>query len=529
MTTMTLLLDQLRSRGTDRAIVAIGTMLFLALCALYWPFVADDAYIVGRYAQNAAAGNGLVYNIGERVSALTSPLHALLEAVLAYCGLDPVKSYRIIAPMLVLAGWFYAVRENGVRGHTLLLFTAMSLLSPFVVLWTVGGLETAILVCLATLFASRLVVLKRVGTADGHDFVWLGLLAALMFLTRYDSALVTVPVLLAIATVECHRAVLWLGATLCVTMVSSWLLFSAIYYGDIFPTSYYLKFASGGTPAIDSLSALLNFGLLSGLFLFVFLLRPATLDRYAPLPKAILRGVTFSVVLFLLYASRASGQHMMFGYRLFTPYLMGASLALTLAVTNPRPLLTALFLGWQIVMGATVNFVGVNPAPLTRLPWLDRAYTEYEFVTPMAYGRFMNMLRSDAIEIGTHWRKTGGKEVPRIYLRTGGTGYWLPDFYVYETLISFRHDCGEPIIAMINASHYVQQLGISVTGNMVENIGRARRDIADDTPLLFASVIDWMGSKLTGYLYGPEPTLLHLGSQIGSKCFIESQPVSSKG
>ncbi|MGJ8611787.1 MAG: hypothetical protein ACSHWY_11865 [Octadecabacter sp.] len=67
--------------GFDRAFIAISIVVFLTLCATFWPFVADDAYIVGRYAMNAAAGDGLVCNIGERVSALTSPLHALLETL----------------------------------------------------------------------------------------------------------------------------------------------------------------------------------------------------------------------------------------------------------------------------------------------------------------------------------------------------------------------------------------------------------------------------------------------------------------
>lgn len=123
----------------DRVIIAGGATVFLALCALFWPFVADDAYIVGRNAANAAAGHGLVYNVGEQVSALTSPLHALLETAFAFVGLDPVLSYRLIAPVLVLAGWVQACRETGVRGRTLLLFTALSLGSPFLALWTVGG------------------------------------------------------------------------------------------------------------------------------------------------------------------------------------------------------------------------------------------------------------------------------------------------------------------------------------------------------------------------------------------------------
>lgn len=509
------------SRGTKAPhplLIAAAALVFVALCALYWPFAADDAFIVGRYARNAAAGHGLVYNIGEQVSALTSPLHALIEAALASFGLAPVESYRLLAPLLVLAGWVAALRETGIRGSAFVIFTAASLLSPFVALWTVGGLETPLLCCLATLFTARLVVISGTGAARPRDLIWLGLLAGLLFLTRYDSALVTAPILLAVLTVEYRRPALWLGAALCLALAGGWLVFAAGYYGDIFPTSYYLKFANGGRPGIDSLSALLNFVLLSGLWLIALRLRPAPISAKPLLARAILRGAAFSLALFVVYASRSSGQHMMFGYRLFVPYLMAASLVLALALPEARRGLAAAVLAAQAGMIAVVGFVGINPAPLTRIPGLDRAYAEYEFITPATYGDFLQMLRDDAREITAHWQAQAREDQPRIYLRTGGTGYWLPEFYVYETLVSYRHDCGVPMAAMVDAAHYMQQLGFSQVGTVVEDRGRARDDVADDATLLFATEMDWMGRHTTGYLYGPDPIPLDLGPTLASPC-----------
>ncbi len=40
--------------------------------------VPEDALIYARYISNALAGNGLVYNVGEHVNALTSPLFSYL-------------------------------------------------------------------------------------------------------------------------------------------------------------------------------------------------------------------------------------------------------------------------------------------------------------------------------------------------------------------------------------------------------------------------------------------------------------------
>lgn len=197
------------------------------------------------------------------------------------------------------------------------------------------GLETAILACFATLFTARLVVIYRANAAKGRDFAWLGLLAGLMFLTRYDSVTITAPILLAVLVVEYRRPTLWIGAVICVALVSSWLLFPARYYGDIFPTSFYLKLAIRGRPPVDSVSAILNFALVSGLIPILLLARRLNVGA-TPLSRAIQRGAMISVVLFLLYASLAAGQHMMFGFRLFAPYLMGAALVLSLAMPRPR-------------------------------------------------------------------------------------------------------------------------------------------------------------------------------------------------
>ncbi|MEJ2002570.1 MAG: hypothetical protein P8X77_14475, partial [Maritimibacter sp.] len=397
---------------------------------------------------------------------------------------------------------------------------AAALFSPFLALWTVGGLETPILASLATLFTSRLVVISQRGSAKGYDFPWLGALAGLMFLTRYDSALVTVPPLIAILTIERRRPALWAGATLGILLAASWLVFAELYYGDVFPTSYYVKFVLGTRPRIDSLSTTLNFPLLSGLIL-PLLIRPRVKVANQPaLSKAILLGAAVSLSLFLFYALRTSGEHMMFGFRLFVPYLLPISLMIATNLKLSNLFFPVAFTSWQATMIAVVSMVGINPSLLTHLPAFDRAYVEYQFITPATYGRFIDMLHMGAEAIKADWKATGRTDQPLIYLRTGGTGYWLPQFYVYETLISYRKSCGEPLVQMINASNYVQQLGISVTGTLVENIARDRPDIDPDAKLLFEAPLDWMGPTTTGYLFGATPTPLSLGTSINDDCFV---------
>ena len=68
-----------RTLGWGALIALVGITIGLAAS----PFSYDDAWITYRYAYNLAAGNGFVYNPGERVLGTTAPGYALLVGVLA--------------------------------------------------------------------------------------------------------------------------------------------------------------------------------------------------------------------------------------------------------------------------------------------------------------------------------------------------------------------------------------------------------------------------------------------------------------
>jgi len=73
-----------RARDLSEPLILAGVFLFaLLLRSLVWleyPTPRDDAFIVFRVARNLAAGAGFVFNAGERVQAVSSPLYGLLTA-----------------------------------------------------------------------------------------------------------------------------------------------------------------------------------------------------------------------------------------------------------------------------------------------------------------------------------------------------------------------------------------------------------------------------------------------------------------
>ncbi|MEW6744895.1 MAG: hypothetical protein AB1486_19240 [Planctomycetota bacterium] len=61
--------------------VGVGVFVFV-VGGLFELFMADDAFITFQYSKQLARGSGFVFNPGERVLGTTTPLFALLGAVL---------------------------------------------------------------------------------------------------------------------------------------------------------------------------------------------------------------------------------------------------------------------------------------------------------------------------------------------------------------------------------------------------------------------------------------------------------------
>ena len=79
-------MDRQRLVNLLAAVAACLAMLLLWSARARW--ITDDALITFRYVDNLIAGDGLVYNPGERLEAFSSPLFVLLLAPLALVGAD---------------------------------------------------------------------------------------------------------------------------------------------------------------------------------------------------------------------------------------------------------------------------------------------------------------------------------------------------------------------------------------------------------------------------------------------------------
>ena len=219
-----------RKIGLIFAGAVLTRMLFFHLTG----FVADDAFITFRYAENLAHGLGFVYNLGEPVLGTTTPLFTLILACLNILGLNVPSAALTVS--LVCSGLTATVIY---RFALHLRFTIMAWLPTVAyIIWPrsltvdTGGMETALFTLLIT--AAFYYQAKRLPI----NALALSTLSAL---TRPEGFFV-VAILLAVNLYrEPHRWRQYLVVT--GLLLLPWLIFATIYFGSPIPNSAIAKAA----------------------------------------------------------------------------------------------------------------------------------------------------------------------------------------------------------------------------------------------------------------------------------------------
>ena len=167
-------------------------------------WVQDDAYISFRYARNLVEGNGLVFNVGERVEGYTNFLWTLMSAApLAAGSDDPLPSMHRAGLVL----WFATYGLLLVFGVGLVsrkVYTAPLVAAPLVAHWSfnqwyLSGMETP-LVAFLTLLVLVIFAFQEPGRRLAAAAF--GTTSVLLVMARPDTAVFVLG--LALAMVACH-------------------------------------------------------------------------------------------------------------------------------------------------------------------------------------------------------------------------------------------------------------------------------------------------------------------------------------
>lgn len=241
------------SRGMTLLKAAALVVCVAVLVRHAW--TCDDAFITLRTVRNFLAGEGLRWNLHERVQSFTHPLWMLVLSVSFGLVRDPIAA--MLLPALAMSAatlWMIAFRLR-LSVPAALLALALLVSSRSFVDYSTSGLENPLS---HFLFVAMIADHLRGVGPDGRlrapsrrALLRLTSLTALIGLGRLDAMLVALPLLIS-AYRRSGEPPRVLGKVLLqgTSPLLLWEVFSIVYYGFPFPNTAYAKLASG-VPSTD--------------------------------------------------------------------------------------------------------------------------------------------------------------------------------------------------------------------------------------------------------------------------------------
>ena len=326
--------SRMTRREWSAAAVALGGVFAFHV---WWPRgLAEDAFISFRFGRHLAAGQGLVWNLGEPpVEGYTNFLWVLVAAGLDGLGLDVPLAARVlgvVAAFATLALVAHAARValGWGRGASLVPAALLAVSGSFAA-WADAGLETSLfsLFVMAALFHAA----RFASESRAFDAVALAGALLLAALTRPEGVLVAAVVAPFAALAGTRRAVLFRALGSAALLFAAYFAWRWSYFGYPLPNTYYAK-TGGGLAQVERGARyagyfLWHFGMpwLPALVLAFPRLRIGAAWRQRPLLPA-------CAVLALAWTASViavGGDYMAF-YRFFVPILPPLALLLAAAL-----------------------------------------------------------------------------------------------------------------------------------------------------------------------------------------------------
>lgn len=187
------LAGQLHSNRTLFTVALVPLLLIMLLYGIKSDLFRnhyDDAYITYRYAVNLAMGNGLVFTVGEKTDAASSPLYTFILATFYKIGLTDLELISISLSILSAVGIFIIVYKSILaltkKPYLALFFSLITNLHGFISGWAVSGMESVFFTFLITAFIYQYYFKKR-----NSKFLLILTMISIL-LTRMESVLLLV-------------------------------------------------------------------------------------------------------------------------------------------------------------------------------------------------------------------------------------------------------------------------------------------------------------------------------------------------
>jgi arabinofuranosyltransferase len=226
-------------RTDPRALIDLFLIGLFAIAVLRSAWMCDDAYVTLRTIDNFVEGNGLRWNVAERVQAFTHPLWLMVLTIPYYFTREAYLTTLAVSMGLSIATVWIFIRKVSVSTVTAVIGVIVFTFSKAFVEYSTSGLENPL-----TYFLLAWFFLLYSNQAKGSSHVRLWTVAGLMLLDRLDLVLIILPAMAVQAYRDGPRqatrdAAIGLFPLLC------WEFFSVVYYGFPLPNTAYAKLPAG--------------------------------------------------------------------------------------------------------------------------------------------------------------------------------------------------------------------------------------------------------------------------------------------
>jgi len=372
----------------------LGTGALLSVCMhANRGYIKDDAFISYRYALNLARGNGMVYNLDERVEGYTNFLWIVFTAPAFWVGADPVVWSKVMGAgcglgtmvlIFLMTRWLRDGQPSPAHYVAPLIFAS----SASIALWTMSGMAPVLIMLCGT---AAIYYLWRALEEDRKlDWILAGVAMTGAALTRPEGHMFFIAGAIAVGVVVIRRQAVpknaWWMIGIFLAVITPYHLWRLLYFGDLLPNTYCVK-AAGGPEVWKE-----GWGFLGGMLGFNLnaVIGVAALLALIPSRKRWYRlGMVLLCVFFMLYMVKVGRDEMKY-YRLFLPVY---GLFVVVGAEGMRAL-PELWKGWKPAWVATIPAFVIAIAPVINgLQVTDDSHSWHNRYVQMSEDSFQEMGR----------------------------------------------------------------------------------------------------------------------------------------
>lgn len=413
-----------------QAVVVISVFLIILLRA----WISDDAYITLRTVDNLINGYGLTWNVNERVEVFTHPLWMLLLSFFYFFTHEAYLTTIFVSLSLVIFTLIYLQKKIKPLSHLILVFLALGLSNAFVD-YATSGLENVLNYTLFTIF-----FFQFFGEKEPKDnYLKIVFLAGLIGMTRLDLLLMILPLLVYVFFQQSNKWQAIKTGFLALSPLIIWEIFSYLYYGYMFPNTYYAKVFSG-LPHFDILIQGLHYFVASlkrdplTILVLIFSIFYGLFSKNAPI-----KLISFGLLLYLIYIVNIGGDFMV-GRFITTPYIISVlvlSQTLCRKLDLPKTIITGIFLFIMGFISPIPTFQQLNPMGNFEAykGIVDEREIYYYGTSLFRYGKFNLEPNLDWINDGRELKRDAKDFDYHVkpYLSVGFLGYFAgPNNYIID-------------------------------------------------------------------------------------------------